>query len=136
VIANRSVPPSSVIPVLAYADVADAADWLCTAFGFRQRLRIGAHRAQLVFGDGAVIVTALREGDVRAPSTVHVRVDDAEGHHDHATCAGARILNPPADYPYGERQYSAEDPGRHRWTFSQSIADVDPASWGASSINL
>jgi uncharacterized glyoxalase superfamily protein PhnB len=136
VIANRSVPPSSVVPVLAYADVAEAADWLCSAFGFRQRLRIGDHRAQLVFGDGAVIVTALREGDPPTASTVHVRVDDAEGHHDHATRAGARILNPPADYPYGERQYSAEDPGRHRWTFSQSIADVDPASWGASSIRL
>jgi uncharacterized glyoxalase superfamily protein PhnB len=136
VIANRSVPPSSVVPVLAYADVAEAADWLCSAFGFRQRLRIGDHRAQLVFGDGAVIVTALREGDAPTASTVHVRVHDAEGHHDHAAGAGAQILNPPADYPYGERQYSAEDPGGHRWTFSQSIADVDPASWGASSINL
>ena len=135
-IANRSVPPSSVIPVLAYVDVAEAADWLCSAFGFRQRLRIGDHRAQLVFGDGAVIVTALREGDARAASTMHVRVDDADSHNDHASRAGARIVNPPADYPYGERQYSAEDPGGHRWTFSQSIADVDPASWGASSINL
>lgn len=58
-IANRSVPSSSVIPVLAYSDVAEAADWLCNAFGFRERLRIGTHRAQLVFGDGAVIVTNL-----------------------------------------------------------------------------
>ena len=24
----------------------------------------------------------------------------------------------------------AEDPGGHHWTFSQSIADVDPAEWG------
>ena len=135
-IANRSVPPSSVIPVLAYVDVAEAADWLCSAFGFRQRLRIGDHRAQLVFGDGAIIVTALREGNARAASTMHVRVDDADSHHDHASRAGARIVNPPADYPYGERQYSAEDPGGHRWTFSQSIAGVDPTSWGASSINL
>jgi uncharacterized glyoxalase superfamily protein PhnB len=37
---------------------------------------------------------------------------------------------PPVDYPYGERQYSAVDPGGHVWTFSESIADVDPASWG------
>jgi hypothetical protein len=33
-------------------------------------------------------------------------------------------------------QYSAEDLGGHRWTFSQSIADVDPGSWGATSIDI
>lgn len=37
---------------------------------------------------------------------------------------------PPTDFPYGERQYSAEDVGGHGWTFSQSIADVDPSIWG------
>jgi uncharacterized glyoxalase superfamily protein PhnB len=31
---------------------------------------------------------------------------------------------------YGERQYSAEDPWGHRWTFSQTVADVDPRDWG------
>jgi len=121
-----------VIPVLAYPDVAEATDWLCDAFGFKVRLRIGSHRAQLVFGDGAVIVT---EGDAAAAS-VHVRVEDADSHHERASSRGAEILNPPTDYPYGERQYSAEDIGGHRWTFSQSIADVDPASWGATSIDL
>ena len=44
--------------------------------------------------------------------------------------AGAQILRPPADHPFGERQYTAVDIGGHRWTFSQTIADVDPASWG------
>jgi uncharacterized glyoxalase superfamily protein PhnB len=141
VIANRSVPPSPVIPVLAYSDVAQASDWLCNAFGFRQRLRIGDHRAQLIFGEGAVIVTSLgeTEGEPRETTavghSVHVRVDDADRHHEGAAKCGARILRPPTD-PYGERQYSAEDLGGHRWTFSQSIADVDPASWGATSINI
>jgi len=32
---------------------------------------------------------------------------------------------------FGERQYTVEDPWGNRWTFSQSIADVDPAAWGA-----
>ena len=47
-IQNRSAPPASVIPVLAYADVGAAADWPCAAFGFRIRLRIGDHRVQLI----------------------------------------------------------------------------------------
>jgi uncharacterized glyoxalase superfamily protein PhnB len=133
VIANRSVPPATVIPELAYAEVGEAADWLCRAFGFKERLRIGSHRVQLLFGDGAVIVIELGEAMV-SPAThaVLVRVEDADRHHDHAAANGARILSPPTDYPYGERQYGAEDLGGHRWTFSQSIADVDPASWGGT----
>jgi uncharacterized glyoxalase superfamily protein PhnB len=137
VLENRSSPTSSVIPVLAYSDVREAADWLCRAFGFRERLRIGEHRAQLVYGDGALIVTELSDTETRpAAHSVHVRVEDAEQHHDVAVRNGAQILRPPTDYPYGERQYSAEDPGGHRWTFSQSIADVDPASWGGTPVEL
>jgi len=127
---NRSVPAATVIPELAYADVVEASDWLCNAFGFKVRLRIGNHRAQLVFGDGAVIVIEL--GERSGVASVLVRVDDADAHHERAARAGARILDLPTDYPYGERQYNAEDLGGHRWTFSQSIADVDPASWGAT----
>ena len=129
-IGNRSVPDATVIPELGYADVVEASDWLCEAFGFEVRLRIGDHRAQLVLRDGAVIVTEL--GDHAGPSSVLVRVEDAAAHHERAARAGAKILDPPTDYPYGERQYNAEDPGGHRWTFSQSIADVDPGSWGGT----
>jgi uncharacterized glyoxalase superfamily protein PhnB len=128
-IANRSVPTATVIPVLAYDDVARASDWLCRAFGFKERLRIADHRAQLVFGDGAVILTA-RDSEGRG--AVLVRIADADRHHEHAKGNGARILQPPTDYPYGERQYTAEDLGGHVWTFSQSLADVDPASWGGT----
>ena len=31
---------------------------------------------------------------------------------------------------------SAVDIGGHRWTFSQTIADVDPADWGGTAIDL
>ena len=127
-IANRSIPDATVIPVLAYADPTDAAQWLCEAFGFEVRLRIANHRVQLVLGDGAVVATDGGSGE--SASAVMVRVEDADAHHERAAAAGARIVNPPTDYPYGERQYTAEDPGGHRWTFSQSVADVDPVDWG------
>ncbi len=105
------------------------------------RLRIGDHRVQLVYGDGAVIVTAREAREDRALDEedthgVLVRVADAAWHHDHAKSRGARILRPPADHPYGERQYTAADIGGHRWTFSESIADVDPAEWGGTAIEL
>lgn len=56
VLINRSIPSSVVIPVLEYPDVREAVDWLCRTFGFVERLRIGNQRAQLCFGEGAVIV--------------------------------------------------------------------------------
>ena len=135
-IRNRSVPSATVIPELGYDDVAKASAWLCEAFGFKVRLRIADHRVQLVAGDGAVVVTegGNARGDPR--HSVLMRVEDAERHHEQAKRSGARILRPPAEYPFGERQYTAEDLGGHRWTFSQSIADIDPASWGATSIDL
>ena len=124
-IENRAMMRASVIPELRYEDVGEAAEWLCRAFGFRERLRIGDHRVQLVFGEGALVAS-----DNGAPrGIVMVRVEDADAHHEQAVRNGARILSPPTDYPYGERQYTAEDPAGHHWTFSQSIADVDPAEW-------
>ena len=128
---NRSMPPGTFIPELAYADVPAAAAWLCRAFGFQERLRIGAHRCQLVFGGGSmVVVEGGRVPEGERTHSVMVSVPDADRHHAQAAAAGARILRPPETHPFGERQYTAVDLGGHQWTFSQSVADSDPATWG------
>lgn len=132
--ANRSVPGCVIIPELAYDDVGQAAAWLCAAFGFVRRLEIGNHRAQLTFGDGAIVVTQRARlaagGTPERQHAVMVRVENLDQHHARAVQHGAKILRALADHPYGERQYTAEDLGGHIWTFSQTIADSDPASWG------
>jgi uncharacterized glyoxalase superfamily protein PhnB len=128
------MPSSVVIPVLAYADVGKAVEWLCRTFGFVERLRIGNHRAQLSFGDGSIVV-ARKQGDRRGAGLAHsvmVRLADIDSHFQRAKKCGARIVHPPADYPYGERQYTVEDIGGHIWTFSQTVADVDPETWGGT----
>jgi uncharacterized glyoxalase superfamily protein PhnB len=130
---NRSMPPGTFIPELAYADVGAAAAWLRDAFGFAERLRIGNHRIQLTFGGGAVVaIEGPKEPESAhmATHSVMVHVDDIDSHFERARRAGAKIVGMPADYPYGERQYTAQDPGGHVWTFSQSIADVHPREWG------
>jgi uncharacterized glyoxalase superfamily protein PhnB len=133
-IENRSMPSATVIPQLTYEDVGEAIDWLCDKFGFTERWRAGDHRAQLSFGNGAVVVTEPRTSNVLpARQWVMARVEDADRHHDRARARGARILDPPKDYPYGERQYAAEDLGGHHWCFSQSIADLAPEEWGGTS---
>jgi uncharacterized glyoxalase superfamily protein PhnB len=142
---NRSMPAAGIIPVLAYDDVSRAVAWLRDTFGFRERLLIGDHRAQLTFGDGAIVVVRRTEpapaqagagkaGKPRAAGSgdhsTMVRVADVDAHHARVKAAGAWILQPPTDHVYGERQYSVVDLGGHAWTFSQSIADVHPRAWG------
>ena len=137
---NRSIPACTVIPVLIYADVRAAVVWLSAAFGFEERVRIGEnHRSQMKVGDGAVIVADVR-GDRIQPRkgeethSVMVRVEDARAHCERARANGARILMEPKDYPYGERQYSAEDHAGHRWTFTETVADVAPEEWGGTTV--
>jgi uncharacterized glyoxalase superfamily protein PhnB len=137
---NRSAPKSAIVPVLIYEDVGKAIEWLCGAFGFTARLHAGepdgrVSHAQIFFGAGDIMLGSQRPG-LRQPRPtevshmIHVKVDDVDRHFAQATKFGAKIVNPLSTYPYGERQYTAQDIGGHWWTFSQSVADVDPAAWG------
>ncbi len=123
------------MPVLGYRDVRAAVEWLCRVFGFTERLQIGDHRAQMIFREGAVVAVGWGAGGEEAGSTlpshsILVRVTGIDQHYARVVAAGARVGGPPTDQPYGERQYSVTDPGGHRWTFSETISDSDPASWG------
>jgi len=141
-VVNRSAPKATVVPILVYEDVGQAIDWLCETFGFRERLRAGApggsvSHAQLDIGEGAIMLG--RQGaEFRSPRPnevsqyVTVHVENVDQHFEHTRQCGARILKPPTDMPFGERQYTVEDLGGHRWTFSQSVADVAPEAWGAT----
>jgi uncharacterized glyoxalase superfamily protein PhnB len=131
---NRTMPSCTVIPELVYEDVPEAIDWLCETFGLVERWRAGDHRAQLSIGTCTVAVTEPRTSKaLPGPVSLLVRVPDAAAHCERARARGARISAEPRDFPYGERQYTAEDLGRHHWTFSQSIADVAPEKWGGTS---
>lgn len=129
------MPPGPVIPELPYADVPAAARWLCSAFGFTERLRIGSHRIQLHVGVGAIVVVEGSATSGASGCRVMVPVEDVDAYHAKAVAAGARVIGEPTTYPFGERQYSVLDVGGHRWTFSQSVGDSDPASWGGELVN-
>jgi uncharacterized glyoxalase superfamily protein PhnB len=132
---NRSAPIATVIPVLSYPDVRAAVAWLTSCFGFVERVRVGEnHRLQMRFGDGDLIVADT--GSHRSPpvpgqvvASVMVRVEDARAHCAHARAAGATIVMEPTDFEYGERQYEALDLAGHLWTFTETIADVDPSAF-------
>jgi uncharacterized glyoxalase superfamily protein PhnB len=130
---NRSIPDAAVIAVLSYPDPGAAAEWLADAFGFTIRLRIFNHRVQLTFDGGALVTTDTRwagEDAARAGHSVLIRVADVDAVYARALAAGATGDMPPQDFDYGERQANLNDPWGHHWTFSQTIADIDPADWG------
>ena len=148
---NRSMIQSTVIPELAYPDVTEAVAWLCEAFGFSVRIRIGNHRVQLNVGNGGLVITELAWSGRRGPGgspmqslpepdalccSVMVRVEDIDAHCERARQRGAKILQPPKDFPYGERQAIVEDFAGRNWKFSQSIRDVKPEDWGGESGQL
>ena len=138
---NRSAPPASVIPVLTYPNVPQAVEWLVRVFGFVERVRIGDHRAQLSFGDGALIVaddSADRTSPIPGAGVTHsvmLRVDDIDNHYAIVQASGIATSGEPKDMPYGERQYSVTDPAGHRWTFTQSVTNVSPEDWGGQTMS-
>jgi uncharacterized glyoxalase superfamily protein PhnB len=125
---------------LSYPDVRAAVAWLSAAFSFVERTRIGeSHRAQMSIGaDGAVIVAEHRDGEPahgnQAAHLIRVRVEDVSAHFERARAHGARVLEPPADREYGERDCTLEDPAGHRWQFAETVRDVAPEEYGCTTV--
>jgi uncharacterized glyoxalase superfamily protein PhnB len=133
----------TTVPMLTYEDVGAAADWLCSAFGFREsgeRYTDDEGRvthAELAFGDGEVML-GFASPHYRSPRRhaaecehaarwldnpyvvdgVLVHVDELDAHLERARSAGADILRGPDDQPFG-RLYAAADVEGHRWMFVQ-----------------
>lgn len=130
------MPQAQIIPEIAYPDVSAATEWLCKAFGFSVRLRIGNHRAQLELGSGAVIVrVGIPASEACSAHSIMVRVESVDEHYATAVAAGAKASGPPTTHPYGERQYGAQDLAGHRWVFSESVQNVCPNDWGGELVS-
>ncbi len=131
---------------VVYQDAAAAVDWLCTAFGFEVRLKVqGAdgriEHCELEYGDGLIMLAQESPSDppgwrrvLRSPKSldgantqsIMFYVDDAQVHCAKARAHGARIVEEPAEYDYGEDHwsdlsYGALDPEGHVWWIVQRL---------------
>ncbi len=133
-----------IMPSLRYDDVGRALDWLADAYGLREHLRwstpdgVVQHAEVRTADGGAFVELAAATAERPSPRTLGstpcslvVLVDDGDRHHARALAAGAQIVAPLEDKPWGLRQYSTLDHEGHRWEFSQHVRRVDPADWGA-----
>ena len=124
---------ATVVPTMRYRDAPKMIDWLCQAFGFERRLVVPGENgtiahSQLTLGNGMVMVgswtddewgklvsTARDTGTVTG--SVYVIVADVDAHYARAKAAGAEIIDPIVDRPYGGRGYGARDPEGQIWSF-------------------
>jgi MerR family transcriptional regulator, thiopeptide resistance regulator len=123
------------IPSLVNEDIPAAYDYLVRVFGF-EPVEITNDdagqpiHAELRAGDTQIYLHSVSEEfRVASPLTagvdtagLDVIVDDVDAHFDHARAEGATIVYPPADMPYGFREYGARDLEGRLWSFMQPLA--------------
>ncbi len=126
---------NSVMPYLTYDDPNAALEWLKKAFGVEEiALTTGPQgeivHAELKIGTGIILLTGANGNGVlpmgsprslpHSHQGVFVRIDGAKNvdkHHDQAVSAGAKVLMPLQDMPWGSREYTCQDVEGHIWSF-------------------
>jgi MerR family transcriptional regulator, thiopeptide resistance regulator len=117
--------------ILVYADIAAAHDFLVNTFGFTSGEIHRDDEGEVVHGEvslGGEIIWLHRaspEHGLRsvaelgsATGMLNVFVEDVDAHHTRTAAAGARIIYPPTDQPYGQREYGASDTEGRIWSFA------------------
>jgi len=109
-------------PVLPVANVAAAAAWLCQVLGFEVDFLYGEppmHGRVRIDGDwGAPVYIHLAHADalpVRPCGEIRVHVGaEIDALFEHVRAAGAEIVLPPVDQPWGLREFVLRTPDGHR----------------------
>lgn len=126
---------AQIIPYLYYDDPGAAIDFMEKAFGFEIESAFRnpddgkVLHAQVRTGSGVLFVgpgmeffgTRAVPDPERVSAMIYVFVEDVDAHYLRAKAQGARIWQEPHDHLAGNRQYTAGDPGGHRWSFAQPI---------------
>jgi uncharacterized glyoxalase superfamily protein PhnB len=122
-----------IAPYLLYEDTAAAIDFLTSAFGFDETMRMTddegrVSHAELRLGDDSVMLGYPGE-DYKSPKKadhrsglVHVYVDDVDAHFERAKAAGAEIITEPSDQEYGDRRYDTYDLEGQFWSFATPLS--------------
>jgi PhnB protein len=126
--------PPQIIPYLLHRDIGDALDFLTSAFGFREEMRVGTpsggmHGEASFQGQLLMMGQGAHKRSLRSPRDVggvtmgvFIYLDDIGKHCEVAKAAGAEIVRPPKSVEYG-RTYRVVDPEGHPWFFTTPPKD-------------
>lgn len=127
---------STITPMLSVPDPAGAIQFYKDAFGATEVFLVtapdGAMYGEMAIGNATFEVTSeaadLGNLGPRALGGTSVRlsliVPDPDAVAERAVAAGARVIFPIADQPYGYRQGRIEDPFGHQWLIGRPLEDV------------
>lgn len=129
--------PVTMYPLFRYRDPEAAFAWLGEAFGL-ETLEISrdetgtAIHAELSLG-GSVIMISPDTGDRPAGGTqeVYIALDAVDALYERARKAGAEIVRPIGEQPYGSREFAARDLEGNTWhfgTYRPTVLEGDPAA--------
>ena len=141
--ASATHTKSTIIPALRYRNAPAAIDWLCRVFGFERHAvyegpdgTIG--HAELTLNGGMIMLGSTKDDEFasRFKSPGEQGGTESRGayivvpmtrtlSHARAVAAGAVIIRPLQDTPYGSREFAVRDPEGHSW----SAGTYDP--WAA-----
>ena len=124
---------SPIIPGHRYRNAPAAIDWLCKVFGFeRHAVYEGANgtiaHAELTLGNGMIMLGSGKDDEsgrgFKSPAelggietrSVYIVVPDADAAYARAVAAGANVIRPLQDTPYGSRDFAVKDPEGHSWS--------------------
>lgn len=117
--------------LLGYDDIEAARDFFTMALGFAEEWSTADDagnltRSHVRFDDTVLMLDKPGAHGVKSPRQVGgvthllvIEVPDADAHFNRAQAAGADILVPPTDRPWG-RDYELRDPGGHVFSFFSS----------------
>lgn len=135
--------PATIFPALTYDDAPAAVTWLQKAFGFSEHVVYrnddgGIAHAEMTLGNAMIMFGSSGKHDAANPWSrermgLYMLVPDIDAHYARAKAAGAEIVRPLADTPYGAREYSARDQGGHLWSFGTYDPWKAPADEGRHS---
>jgi PhnB protein len=139
--ATKPIPEGyhTITPYLAVDDAAQAIEYYRTAFGAKERVRMGAPdgkiaHAELEIGDSLVMLSdPFPQASTRPPkelggtsASVFMYVEDVDAVVKQAVNAGATITMEVADQFWGDRFGSVQDPFGHSWSIATHVEDVPP----------
>ena len=120
---------SSVTPFLTVDGAARLIDFMQTAFGAEERMRMpmpdgSVAHAELTVGDSVIMVADATPEFPAMPGSIHLYVQDCDATYGKALAAGAQSHMEPADQFYGDRSANIVDSLGNRWSIATHIEDV------------
>ena len=123
-----------VTPYISVKDSVAAIEFYKKAFGATELTRIPMPdgrigHAEIKIGDATIMMAdEFPEIQFLSPESlggsgvvIHVYVDDVDAFASRAVAAGANLVRPVADQPYGDRNCKIVDPFGHAWFFATPI---------------